>query len=441
MIFFDGTEKSLSYPPQSSFFMGVKDERSDVLDFPSNALRVVTVPGSTDQFERDAFGRFRTSQPVTLNDYKFLYLDGSDFNINVSGSGTISYNFALAESVLSIGGAGGTASQQSKMYHNYMPGKSQLILCSFAFGAAVSGVVKRVGYFDQKNGLYLRQNGDGTLSFVVRTNTSGAVLETEYNQQDWNGEQIDWLDQTKTQILLIDFQWLGVGRIRFGFNHNGRNIVAHEVYNSNVLDVVYIANPNLPLRYEVAGDKTASIKQICSTVASEGGYTEVGRQFSIALQSAKTVTTAGLIPIISIRLKNSFSGLDNRAFVRYLTAATLATTNNVLYEIVKLPSSAAISTASWVSAGAQSAVEYDISATTYSTASVVFIDSSLVAAGGQGSGNQNPGVNNIHNTFDLKKNFIAQNFDSTNSEIYVLLARSYTDTATIISSLTWKEVY
>jgi hypothetical protein len=191
----------------------------------------------------------------------------------------------------------------------------------------------------------------------------------------------------------------------------------------------------------VCSSDLASIKQICSTVVSEGGYFEVGRQFSVITPTAKTVTTAGFIPILAIRLKNSFNGFENRVYARYATVDLLASSNNVVFEVVKLPSAAGLSTPAWTSAGSISAIEYDISATTYSTSSVEFIDTGLVSAGGQGTGNQAPGTAILTNELQLRKNFIAQNFNSTDSEVFAVIAKSFGGNATVVASITWKEVY
>jgi hypothetical protein len=430
-----------NYPPQSGNFIGIDNNFYNIVDKTNSSLKMSLIGDAEGSFVGDAFGRLRVSDPRTINDYKFAYIDGTDFTTSVEGSGNISYDFNLAESVLSIGETSGVAIQQTKMYHNYMPGKSQLIFASFCFGAAVEGVTKRVGYFGTRNGLYLRQNGDGTLTFVIRSDTSGTVEETEYNQTDWSGEDVGWFDATKTQILFIDFEWLGVGRVRFGFNKDGRNIVAGEIYHANNLDRVYMRTANLPVRYEISGTGPASIKQICSTVVSEGGYFEVGRQFSAITPTAKTVTTAGFIPILAIRLKNSFNGFENRVYARYATVDLLASSNNVVFEVVKLPSAAGLSTAAWTSAGSISAMEYDISATTYSTSSIEFIDTGLVPAGGAGAGIPSPGTAILTNELQLRKNFIAQNFDSTDSEVFAVIAKSFGGNATVVASITWKEVY
>ena len=92
------------------------------------------------------------------------------------------------------------------MYHHYLPGKSQLILESFCLGTARANTVKRIGYFDDRNGIFLQQAGDGSLSFVLRSYITGGVGNTVIPQ---------------AQLIMIDFQWLGVGRIRIGFVHDG----------------------------------------------------------------------------------------------------------------------------------------------------------------------------------------------------------------------------
>lgn len=79
---------------------------------------------------------------------------------------------------------------------------------------------------------------------------------------------IDW---AKTNLMFCDFQWLGVGLLRFGLVIDGqvRFFVKHS--GSNNLDFVYMTTPNKPIRHEIrsvggAGDMT----QICSQVSVEG---------------------------------------------------------------------------------------------------------------------------------------------------------------------------
>ncbi|NBP16069.1 hypothetical protein EBU95_17040, partial [bacterium] len=208
----------------------------------------------------DAFGRLRVSEAFTLGDYKHTYGIDPNFRDTLSNGGTVTHitNQAAARLATS-NNASSRAVHQTKQYHNYMPGKSQLIKSTINFYSATANVTKRTGYYDDLNGIYFEQIGSGELAFVIRTDTSGTASDARRAiQSSWNKDKCDGtgasgfnLDITKTQIFWIDFQWLGVGRVRCGFVHNGVMIVAHEFYNSNNLPVVYMSNPNLPVRCEI----------------------------------------------------------------------------------------------------------------------------------------------------------------------------------------------
>lgn len=397
----------------------------------------------------DAFGRNRTSEPFTLGDYKHIYGDIADTFINkLSGDGDVSYNINEASVTLSATTSGSSAIHQTKMYHHYMPGKSQFILSSFVFGAPVSGSTKRTGYFDDYNGIFLEQDATGSLQFVIRsaTNGTGSIVEERVKQEDWNVQTAltgDFtLDVTKSALLYIDFQWLAVGRVRMGFVHKGVGIICHVFDHTNITDVAYMQNPNLPVRCEIINSVTtaSSMEQICSTVMSEGGYSEAGRAFSISNDSFRALTSGSTLPILAIRLKNSASGLPNRAFIRMQEASVFTDQQTIRYQLSKLPSGSMLTTASaWVSVNDSSVVEYNTSATGYS-------DGIALLSGFVGANSLNPNQANPLSTtrggVDNKQNFIAQNYDSTDSEIYVLIAKNMTSNTTNVGgSMLWSEIY
>ena len=299
---------------------------------PINVSAVITgtVTSTVVDGAADAFGRLRISEAFTLGDYKHTYGIDPNFRDTLSNGGTVTHiaNQAAAR-LATTNNSSSRAIHQTKMYHNYMPGKSQLIKSTINFYTATANVTKRTGYYDDLNGIYFEQNGAGVLSFVIRTDTSGTASDARrVIQSDWNKDKCDGtgpsgfnLDITKTQIFFIDFQWLGVGRVRCGFVHDGLTIVAHEFYNSNNLSTVYMSNPNLPIRCEILNTGTttgAFFDQICSTVVSEGGYVESGIDFSVdSGQTSQSVTVAdGMYPIVAIRLKNTFRGYPNRVLAR-----------------------------------------------------------------------------------------------------------------------------
>jgi hypothetical protein len=253
------------------------------------------------------------------------------------------------------------------------------------------------------------------------------------------------LDITKTQIIFIDFQWLGVGRVRCGFVHNGKTVVAHEFYNSNVLETVYMSNPNLPVRCEILNTGTTTggyFDQICSTVVSEGGYVETGIDWALdGGVVAQTVPTTEDYPVIAIRLKSAFRSYANRAVVRMGNIGLYAETNPVIWKLIKLPglSSITLSSPTWTSVSNDSAVEYSLLATAISGGDT--IDAGFVGTSSPGGSNKGMGSAGLTDPSSAKKNFIVQNMASTDSEIYVLAGRAIGANATVWATLQWREIY
>ena len=409
-----------------------------------NILEVVIKNDNTD-----AFGRSRISEPFTLGDYKHLYgLDPNFIDYAVNG-GAVAFQTNKACARLST--TSNTSSRivhQTKFYHHYMPGKSQVILSSFNFYSATANVTKRAGYFDDSNGIFLEQIGNGTLSFVVRSFVSGAPVERRIAQSNWTNDRCNGtgpsgfnIDITKTQLWWCDFQWLGVGRVRCGFVHNGEYVFAHEFDNSNNLDTVYMSNPNLPVRCEILNTGTtagAYFDQICSTVISEGGYVEAGQDWAVT-NTPRTLTSGQTLPIMAIRLKNTFKTYPNRILVRMGNLQVFSSGENIKWILVKLPDSSQLTETTWTSVNTDSAVEYNVDATAFTGGDE--IDNGFVAASTQGSQRSggSPGQNMPSSA---KKNYIVQNYDSTNSEIYVLVATNLGSSSTTVGvGMQWREIY
>jgi len=275
----------------------------------------------------DAFGRLRVSDPYTLFDGKNTFdSQGLIFDeAETAGSGTsTSYSSNAAAVTMSVGdGTEGTRVRQSKFRPAYQPGKSQQFAITFTLGTAVAGVTRRVGAFDEKNGLFLEQTGT-QLALVVRSFRSGTAVDTRFDQSSWNIDPLDGsgisgvtLDVTKSQILVCDFEWLGVGRVRWGFNINGQTNYVHEYAQANHGVGVYMSTGNLPVRYEIVNDGSggpASLECICSTVQSEGGTQFTGREFAIDRGSTglTTLDNANLYPLLAMRLKPTHLGATVR---------------------------------------------------------------------------------------------------------------------------------
>lgn len=400
---------------------------------------------------KDGFGRLRTAQPYTLNDYSFAKAIDPQFYANTENGGSITINTARASANLTTTTAtNSVAIHQSKMYHNYMPGKSQLTLASFNFHGNTANTTKRIGYFDSNNGIYLEQTGDGNLNWVIRSNVPGAV-ERRVPQSQWSNDPCDGtgksgfdLDPTMTQLLFIDLQWLGVGTVRCGFAHDGEHVIAHEFYNSNNQPSVYMQTASLPVRYEIrnVGNSTgANLEQICCSVQSEGGYLEAGREWAVT-SNAKVVGTGANIPVLAIRLKNTFDNQDNRTIVRAKAIEVFTTAENIKYRLLKLPDSSFLSVGSntWVSVSSNSAVEYINEAYAYTDGQELL--NGFVSGVSQNQLKATAGPAGLQEGPTARRNFITQNYDSSNSEIYVLVANNIGSVSTTVYvGMSWREVF
>lgn len=269
----------------------------------------------------DSFGRLRVSSPSTLYDSKAI-TDASAINlfyddVEFSGGGTSStYSEDRASFTLEVSNTtAGKRVRQTKQRFNYQPGKSQLILMTGAFGAGATGITKRVGYFDENNGLGLKIDENGTY-FFIRSSVTGSPVDTEIISTAWGIDNdfpesnIDTLNLDKTQIFFIDFEWLGVGSVRFGFVIDGIMRVCYQRNNANVLDAVYMSTPNLPLRYEIENDGTGaadSLEVICASVMSEGGQEDTGITHYVSNGGTKVdADSAGtLYALVGVRLKST----------------------------------------------------------------------------------------------------------------------------------------
>jgi hypothetical protein len=282
---------------------------------------VATTIGGTNL---DAFGRLRVSNPVTLFDSQNLYIDGGQFSNILTTGGNITYVQAESSFNLSVTAANGSSViTQAKTTQSYQPGKSLLTLNTFAFGALEAGCRQRVGYFTAGNGVYFEADGT-TLYLVIRSSASGAIVEERIAQTAWNADTLKTgaspnpsginLNPALVQIFWCDIEWLGVGTVRAGFVINGEFIVCHRFNHANQAGntKVYMTTATLNPRYEITntlaigGSKT--MKQICSTVISEGGYnpTPTINYVSSGIQPTRLSTGNVYTNLATIRLNPAY---------------------------------------------------------------------------------------------------------------------------------------
>jgi hypothetical protein len=226
----------------------------------------------------DAFGRARVSQPFTMFDNISRYDKGLDqWNEIIVGSGTATHLPNESSVALAVTASGDSVLRRTRRRFPYQAGKGLQMMQSFVGAPLAEGLIQEVGYFDNNNGIILRASGT-TVQFVIRSTTTGSVVENVVNQDQWNIDTLPSLDFAKAQIFTADMEWLGVGRVRCGFVIDGEYYYCHEFNHANNIESVYMNNPVLPLSYriEAAGEASGTMKEICATVASEAGYEPEG---------------------------------------------------------------------------------------------------------------------------------------------------------------------
>jgi len=293
-----------------------------VYETDDNQIRDIQMVAPANPATADAFGRQRIAPPFTLFDSKAISANVNLFydDVEASGSGTgSSYSENRASYTLSVSDTtAGKRVRQTRQRFNYQPGKSQLILMTGVFGNAGTGITKRIGYFDESNGLGLKIDADGP-AFFIRSNVTGTPVDTEIPLSDWDtgrifrAREVDSVDFTKSQIFFIDFEWLGVGSVRFGFVIDGYMFICHQENNANNLASVYMSTPNLPLRHEIENDGTGAadtLEAICSSVMSEGGQEETGITRYVSTNGTHVDANAAdtTYAVVGIRLKSTELG-------------------------------------------------------------------------------------------------------------------------------------
>ena len=397
---------------------------------------------SQEQF--DAFGRLRTSNPLTLFDSSHRYRDNNLFTSLIVGTGA-TVGFVTTQGLVNIGigtTGGESVIRETTKVFSYQPGKSLQIMNTFVMNAPKENLRQRVGYFGADNGIYFEADGT-TLNFVERSIVSGILSESHAPQSSWLYDKMDGtgpsgytLDPSKGQIMWTDIEWLGLGTVRVGFVIDGNFIHCHSFHHANIVQSTYITTASLPIRYEIANTgvttSSSTLKQICSTVLSEGGYELRGLQQAVgtAITNPVTLSTVGTdYNVISLRLKASPDRLD--AIVILTAVSMLGTTNNANYNWKVIASGTSVG-GTWVSAGSDSAVEYKIDGGTH-------IGGRVLASGYFNSSQQSSVPVDILKEALFKFQLERDRLTNTPYELTLVCSGSVIN-AQIFASLDWEEI-
>lgn len=289
----------------------------------------------SDGAQLDSFGRLRVSTPTTLFDDKRRYGKGTTIWSEVlQGSATSVHNADTASIDMTVTTTGDVAVRQTRQRYKYQAGKGQLIdMTGILYPQA--GTKKQIGYFQcATTGTHQPHDGicfesvDDVVYLVIYNNGT----RDAYPQNEWSIDILDGtgpsgiiVDWSKAHIFAIDFQWLGVGRVRYGLNINGIGLFVHEVNHANLVDNVYMRSGTQPLCYRIESTGGAgSLKQICSTVQSQGGSEPTG--IVAALDADGIIFTVGTAPQLLLAFRLKSTELDS--ITEFLSINLLATSND-----------------------------------------------------------------------------------------------------------------
>lgn len=394
----------------------------------------------------DAFGRLRVSQPYTLFDSQQRYALDASFESNVSSGGNVTFLTNESTANLQVTSTVGSyAARETSYVFTYQPGKSLLALMTFVMAPkSDSNLRQRVGYFGKSNGYFLELKDD--LYIVERSNVTGTVQETYVPQSQWNYDVLNGygtsgytLDITKSHIFWLDMEWLGVGNVRTGFVINGQFLPVHIFQHANYATNAYITTASLPIRYEIetiasGAPATSNLKQICSTVMSEGGYDQPYLLFSNIANFSANMTGGTWYPAVSIRLAPD--RLD--AIVQVRQVDVIVTSSDIIHwALWSNVTTTSLTGEVFVAHESSTNVQIDTSATGLNTSGCQQIAAGIISSTNQSSSST---------TLELSKYYsqIGRNSFTQTSDIFTLAFYSVTTVTghpvTAQALLSWNEL-
>ncbi len=362
---------------------------------------------------QDAFDRLRVSEPFTL--FEINHTKGKNpMQIDEILAGGATSNPITDYSYIQMAidtGTTGKCIRQSYEYVVYQPGKSKLLVMSAILEThgGLPNVISRVGTFDSSvektvsgtgNGLFFELNNTD-LYAVIRNNN----IDNSVKQSSWNFDKFDGLgpsgiiinDFSKCILFAVDMEWLGVGKVRFGFFINGQFWVGHSFNHSgfnsdgtiNINDAItypYIKTAKLPIRQEITSSATGGLtgpemRMMCSTILSEGGFDPIGIPFAIGATAVKTIGTSATA-IISIRLKESEPSNRKTALLKKMSLLNTTSNRYIQWDLYLLPDSTTLTGGTggdandgWINVNNNSCCQYNITSTLSTTSNAILLES------------------------------------------------------------------
>lgn len=298
----------------------------------------------------DAFGRTRTSEVTTIFDVKHPTDKLPELvDEETIGTGASAHQPLDASVLMTTAADGDAVIRQTFQRAPYFAGKSQQFFFTFDNIAPEPNIIKRVGCFQtgfvtpfdsDRDGCFI-ESSNGTLYCVVSKNGNETVRapRSEWiDQLDGHGKSGITADFTKAQILSIDYEYLGVGLVRFFIVIGGEFVLIYQYNHANAGNSTYMRYSNQPIRYEIrqVGDGSGSLEMVCSTVGTEGSLNQIGRDGSVntGIDPVDADNSANTYACIGLRMTTDYPNIH-----AHIVGATLlsSTNDNLLWELRRNP--------------------------------------------------------------------------------------------------------
>ena len=365
--------------------------------------------------------------------------------------GSAVHSDVRSEVVLTVDGAvaGSKVVRQTKTVQRYIPGRTAEASFAFRFTDTEAGIRRRIGMFDDQNGLFLEEIGD-ELAFVIRSNASGSVVDTRITQANWNQNKLDGtaangitLDPTMRQIVIFECEWYGAGMAEMKFVIDDHPISVHKQFHGNRQQLPWMGTPFVPFRCEIenvsATTGTHNLHQSSNSFMLEGATGLLGVAVSVSspITGTRLVVANNWYPVLSIRLQpDKLAGV---VIPSTYQVATIDNTNLFFRLVRNAVIGADAGNSAWTDvpdSGSSSFTQYQ----TYDTPAAIddadqgtLLDAGFVVAGG--------GSANI--TLDQRTQYqLGRNTTTTigdTSDVFTLLCASSSTNKDALASMTWIE--
>jgi hypothetical protein len=393
----------------------------------------------------DSSGDYTSKNRIKISPYETQFFNTFQFGKEtdvwdeaVTAGGSAVHDPTVSGVIMSVDStAGAQVIRQTRNVMRYIPGRSSELSFAIRLETPVVGVRRRFGLFDERDGIFFEDGGDGNYYCCIRNfNGPGGPTLIRIPREQWNGDRLDGqgisgiiADPTAQQLVLFDYEWYGAGAVIFRFVIDGAAHTIHTFYHANRIPTVYTSTPFLPIRLELTNVTGAAgthkMFQGSNSLISEG---EVGK-LGIAQNITSTITGVSLgspnvfRPVLSIRLKST--ALSGIVLPAYFQAIALSNAN-VFYKLVV---NAVLTDANFVNMpDANSFAQYDETATAYTGGTD--IDSGFVSVNAQG----------LQITLNQDTRYqIGRGSLGTVSDTLTLAMASPTNNATAAGTMTWIE--